>query len=122
MQDRYSLENAVKTCGVSLEGIATAASWVAQSPSCSLLFAMGITQHAVGVDNVRSCANLQMLTGNIGNPGGGVNPLRGQNNVQGACDMGCLPDVLPGTGSWLSRLCGRSSRPCGAVRWRRARA
>jgi len=96
MQDRYSLENAAKTCGVPAADIATAASWVAQSPSCSLLFAMGITQHAVGVDNVRSCANLQMLTGNVGNPGGGVNPLRGQNNVQGACDMGCLPDVFPG--------------------------
>jgi formate dehydrogenase major subunit len=96
MQDRYSLENAARTCGVPAADIATAASWVAQSPSCSLLFAMGITQHAVGVDNVRSCANLQMLTGNVGNPGGGVNPLRGQNNVQGACDMGCLPDVFPG--------------------------
>jgi formate dehydrogenase major subunit len=96
MQDRYSLDNAAKTCGVTRADIATAASLVAQSPSCALLFAMGITQHAVGVDNVRSCANLQMLTGNIGNPGGGVNPLRGQNNVQGACDMGCLPDVFPG--------------------------
>jgi formate dehydrogenase major subunit len=96
MQERYSLVNATKTCGVNAGDIAMAAAWIAQSPSCSLLFAMGITQHAVGVDNVRSCANLQMLTGNVGNPGGGVNPLRGQNNVQGACDMGCLPDVFPG--------------------------
>ena len=96
MQDTYSLENASRVCGVPVEPIARAAELVATSPSCALLFAMGITQHAVGVDNVRSCANLQMLTGNIGNSGGGVNPLRGQNNVQGACDMGCLPDFYPG--------------------------
>ena len=57
---------------------------------------MGITQHTTGTDNVKSCANLAMLTGNMGIPGGGVNPLRGQNNVQGACDMGGLPNVYPG--------------------------
>jgi formate dehydrogenase major subunit len=57
---------------------------------------MGITQHTVGVDNVKSTANLQMLTGNIGKRGGGVNALRGQNNVQGACDMGALPVVFTG--------------------------
>jgi len=57
---------------------------------------MGITQHTVGVANVMSCANLQMLLGNMGVAGGGVNPLRGQNNVQGACDLGGLPNVYPG--------------------------
>jgi formate dehydrogenase major subunit/formate dehydrogenase alpha subunit len=57
---------------------------------------MGITQHTTGVMNVLSLANLQMLLGNMGVAGGGVNPLRGQNNVQGACDMGALPNVLPG--------------------------
>jgi predicted molibdopterin-dependent oxidoreductase YjgC len=57
---------------------------------------MGITQHTTGVDNVKSTANLAMLCGNMGIPGGGVNPLRGQNNVQGACDMGGLPNVFPG--------------------------
>jgi len=57
---------------------------------------MGITQHTTGTDNVKSCANLAMLTGNMGVVGGGVNPLRGQNNVQGACDMGGLPNVYPG--------------------------
>ncbi len=62
----------------------------------SLLYAMGITQHTTGVDNVKSCCNLAMLCGNVGVYGGGVNPLRGQNNVQGACDMGGLPDVFPG--------------------------
>jgi formate dehydrogenase major subunit/formate dehydrogenase alpha subunit len=60
------------------------------------IWAMGITQHTTGVLNVLSLANLQMLLGNMGVPGGGVNPLRGQNNVQGACDMGALPNVFPG--------------------------
>ena len=60
------------------------------------LYAMGITQHTTGHSNVLSVANLQMLLGNMGVPGGGVNPLRGQNNVQGACDMGGLPNVFPG--------------------------
>ena len=57
---------------------------------------MGITQHTTGVDNVKSCCNLALLCGNVGVAGGGVNPLRGQNNVQGACDMGGLPNVFPG--------------------------
>lgn len=62
----------------------------------AFFFAMGLTQHRTGTDNVRSAVNLQLLCGNIGVEGGGVNPLRGQCNVQGACDMGALPDVLPG--------------------------
>ena len=61
-----------------------------------LFYSMGITQHVTGIDNVRSCANLVMLTAHIGQPMTGLNPLRGQNNVQGACDMGALPDVYSG--------------------------
>ena len=57
---------------------------------------MGITQSSHGVDNVQALANLALLTGNFGRPGTGVNPLRGQNNVQGACDVGGLPNVLTG--------------------------
>jgi predicted molibdopterin-dependent oxidoreductase YjgC len=67
-----------------------------EAESASIVYAMGITQHITGVDNVLSCANLAMLTGNVGRPSTGVNPLRGQNNVQGACDMGGLPNVYPG--------------------------
>ena len=67
----------------------------ASAEKASILYAMGITQHSHGVDNVKSLANLAMLTGNIGKPSAGVNPLRGQNNVQGACDMGGLPNVYP---------------------------
>ena len=61
-----------------------------------LIYTLGITEHTCGVNNVMSCANLQMLLGNVGFECGGVNPLRGQNNVQGACDMGALPNVFPG--------------------------
>lgn len=61
----------------------------------AVFWAMGITQHTTGVHNVINLANLQLLLGNLGIPGGGVNPLRGQNNVQGACDMGGLPNVFP---------------------------
>jgi formate dehydrogenase major subunit len=61
-----------------------------------LIYTLGITEHTCGVNNVLSCANLQMLLGNVGFECGGVNPLRGQNNVQGACDMGALPNVYPG--------------------------
>ncbi len=62
----------------------------------ALYYCMGITQHSHGVDNVKACVNLQLCTGNIGFEGAGVNPLRGQNNVQGACDMGGLPNVFSG--------------------------
>ncbi len=57
----------------------------------SILYCMGVTQHATGTDSVKSVANLAMLCGMVGIESGGVNPLRGQNNVQGACDMGALP-------------------------------
>jgi len=73
-----------------------AAEILATHKPMAVMWAMGITQHIVGVRNVMTLANLQMLLGNVGIPGGGVNPLRGQNNVQGACDMGGLPNVYTG--------------------------
>jgi len=82
--------------GVPWQQIATAATMYATNKPATILFAMGITQHTHGTDNVIAIANLAMLTGNIGKPGAGVNPLRGHNNVQGACDMGALPNLLPG--------------------------
>ncbi len=82
--------------GVPAEDIEKAARILAENRPGALLYCMGITQHTTGVDNVMSVANLQMLLGNIGVPGAGVNPLRGQNNVQGACDMGNLPNVYAG--------------------------
>jgi len=90
------LSLAEKVTGVPAEKIAEAARMYASVSSATILYAMGITQHSHGTDNVKAVANLALLTGHIGNPSTGVNPLRGQNNVQGACDMGALPDVLPG--------------------------
>ena len=94
--EKYTPEVVSEITGVPAEDIEQAARLMAENRPGALLYAMGITQHIVGVPNVMSCANLQMLLGNMGVPGGGVNPLRGQNNVQGACDMGGLPNVYPG--------------------------
>ncbi len=92
---KYTPEYVEKITGVPAEELKKAARLYATSGASSIVYAMGITQHITGTDNVKSLANLAMLTGNIGRPGTGVNPLRGQNNVQGACDMACLPGNLP---------------------------
>ena len=92
----FELTFVEKITGVPADQITEAARMYATSSPASILYAMGITQHSHGTDNVMATANLAMLTGNIGKPGSGVNPLRGQNNVQGACDMGALPNVYPG--------------------------
>ena len=89
-------ERAALATGVSPGDIRRAARLLAEHRPGALLYAMGITQHTCGTANAHACVNLQLLLGNFGVPGSGVNPLRGQNNVQGSCDMGALPDVLPG--------------------------
>ncbi len=89
---KYTPEYAETITGVPAKDIREAAHILAANRPGALLYAMGITQHTKGHQNVLDTANLQMLLGNMGVPGGGVNPLRGQNNVQGACDMGCLPN------------------------------
>ncbi len=81
--------------GIPVAKLREAAALMGECKPMAVIWAMGITQHIVGVRNVMDLANLQMLLGNMGKPGGGVNPLRGQNNVQGACDMGGLPNVFP---------------------------
>ncbi len=93
---RYSPETTERITGVRAEDIRKAARLYAAEKRAMLFYSMGITQHITGVDNVRSCANLTMLTAHVGHPMTGLNPLRGQNNVQGACDMGALPDVYSG--------------------------
>lgn len=92
----YPPEIAAKICGVPAETIREAARLYATSEPSSICYTLGMTEHSHGVDNVKTLANLAMLTGHIGKPSSGVNPLRGQNNVQGACDMGALPNVYPG--------------------------
>jgi formate dehydrogenase major subunit len=96
MKPEYSLDNVSKISGIPAAQLKTAAEWIAKAETACILYSMGITQHTTGVDNVKSVANIQMLTGNLGKPGAGVNALRGQNNVQGACDMGALPVVFTG--------------------------
>ncbi len=92
---KYTPDYVEGITGIPAEDLKKAARLYATSPASAIVYAMGITQHINGTDNVKSLANLAMLTGQIGRPGTGVNPLRGQNNVQGACDMGCLPGNTP---------------------------
>ncbi len=92
----FDLNLVEQITGVPREQIIEAARTYATQKPATILYSMGITQHSHGTDNVLAISNLAMLTGNIGKPSTGVNPLRGQNNVQGACDMGALPNVYPG--------------------------
>lgn len=93
---KFDLSFVEQVTGIPAEQIVTAARMYATNSPATILYAMGITQHSHGTDNVIATANLAMLTGNIGKPGSGLNPLRGQNNVQGSCDMGALPTVYTG--------------------------
>ena len=93
---KYTPEIVEKITGVPAEDIRKAARIYANAPTVSLIYSMGITQHTTGTDNVLSTANIAMLTGNVGKESTGVNPLRGQSNVQGACDLGALPNVYSG--------------------------
>ncbi|VVB71288.1 Formate dehydrogenase subunit alpha [uncultured archaeon] len=92
----FSLEEAAEKTGISTGDIIRAAKAYAISPASALLYSMGITQHVCGTDNVKSCATLALLCGHVGRPGAGVWPMRGQNNVQGNCDMGGMPEFYPG--------------------------
>jgi formate dehydrogenase alpha subunit len=92
----FALDFVERVTKVPQDKIVEAARMFATNSPATILYSMGITQHSHGTDNVIATANLAMLTGNVGKPSTGVNPLRGQNNVQGACDMGALPNVYPG--------------------------
>ncbi|RLI01347.1 formate dehydrogenase subunit alpha [Candidatus Bathyarchaeota archaeon] len=94
--EKYTPERVERITGVPADKLREAARMYAKADRASIIFSMGITQHTTGTDNVLSTANLAMLTGNVGKHGTGVNPLRGQNNVQGACDLGALPNVYSG--------------------------
>jgi formate dehydrogenase alpha subunit len=93
---KYTPEAVEAITGVPRADIEAAARLFGEAKSACILYGMGITQHTTGTDNVKSVANLLLLTGNMGREGTGFSPLRGQNNVQGACDMGALPNVYPG--------------------------
>lgn len=91
---RYPVERASEICGVPVETMRRVAQILGEAESASVCYTLGITEHICGTDNVKTLANLQMVLGNLGKPSAGLNPLRGQNNVQGACDMGALPNVF----------------------------
>ncbi len=94
--EKYTPEYVQEITGINANDLKKAARLYARAKAASIIYCMGITQHTSGTDNVKSLANLAMLCGNMGIRGGGVNPLRGQNNVQGACDLGGLPNVFSG--------------------------
>jgi formate dehydrogenase alpha subunit len=92
----YTPDKVAEICGIEAEDLKTAARMYAEAGVAGIFYAMGVTQHTTGTEGVMSTANLALLCGNIGKYAGGVNPLRGQNNVQGACDMGGLPGDFSG--------------------------
>ena len=94
--ESYTPEFVSDMTGLPWDDVARAARLYAENSPASILYCMGITQHSHGTDNVLAISNLALITGNLGRISGGVNPLRGQNNVQGACDMGSLPNVFTG--------------------------
>jgi formate dehydrogenase major subunit len=91
--EAYPVEKASEICGVPVETMKKVARILGEADRVSVCYTLGITEHICGTDNVKTIANLQMVLGNVGKYAAGVNPLRGQNNVQGACDMGALPNV-----------------------------
>jgi formate dehydrogenase major subunit len=117
--DRYSLPYVEAVTGVPQSKIREAAKTYAQARASAIVYCMGITQHTCGYENVVSCADLALICGQVGRPGAGLLPLRGQDNVQGACDMGALAEFLPGyvrlndevDRARIFRQWGRNSQP-----------
>lgn len=94
--ETYTPARVSEITGIAVDDLFTAARLYATNKPSAIFYAMGITQHTTGHNNVLAIANLALLTGNLGKPGTGVNPLRGQNNVQGSCDVGALPNYYTG--------------------------
>src|SRR5207249_677948 len=111
----FTLEQAERVTGVPKRDIAQAARWYARPPfagSC-LVWGMGITQHVNGIHNAHTLLNLSLVTGQLGFPGAGISPLRGQNNVQGCGDAGCIPTNLPGYQSYGAETLAKFERAWG---------
>ena len=92
----YTPEKVAKICHIDPEDLRKAARLYAKADRAPIIYCLGVTEHSTGTEGVMSLSNLAMMVGKIGKSGCGVNPLRGQNNVQGACDMGCMPTDFPG--------------------------
>ncbi|QPB59658.1 formate dehydrogenase subunit alpha [Enterococcus faecalis] len=96
MMADYTPEKVAEICHIHPEDLIQAARMYAKAEKAPIIYCLGVTEHSTGTEGVMSMSNLAMLVGKVGKPGCGVNPLRGQNNVQGACDMGCMPYDFPG--------------------------
>ncbi|HIT88968.1 MAG TPA: formate dehydrogenase subunit alpha [Candidatus Merdenecus merdavium] len=94
--ESYTPERVAKICKIKEEDLRKAAIMYAKAPKAPIIYCLGVTEHSSGTEGVMSLSNLAMLVGKLGKSGCGINPLRGQNNVQGACDMGCMPYDFPG--------------------------
>ena len=105
--EKYPPRRVQEITGVPAAQIIEAARIYAAGEPATILYSMGVTQHVSGTNAVKAIANLAMLTGNVGKQSSGVNPLRGQNNVQGACDLGALPNVYPGYQKVTDPACRR---------------
>lgn len=92
----YTPEKVAEICHIHPEDLIQAARMYAKAEKAPIIYCLGVTEHSTGTEGVMNMSNLAMLVGKVGKPGCGVNPLRGQNNVQGACDMGCMPYDFPG--------------------------
>lgn len=92
----YTPSRVADICGIDQRDLVAAAKMYGTAGSAAIVYCLGVTEHSTGTDGVMALSNIAMVSGNLGKPGGGVNPLRGQNNVQGACDMGAGPDDFPG--------------------------
>ncbi len=93
---KYTPDYVEEVCGIDRRDLESAAKMYGRASAAALVYCLGVTEHTTGTDGVMALSNIAMVTGNLGRHGGGVNPLRGQNNVQGACDMGVGPDDFPG--------------------------
>ena len=94
--EEWTPERTAKVCNINPDDLREAAILYAKAEKAPIIYCLGVTEHSTGTEGVMSMSNIALLVGKIGKRGCGVNPLRGQNNVQGACDMGCLPEKMPG--------------------------
>lgn len=92
----YTPDRVAEICGIDEGDLRKAAHLYAKAGKAPIMYCLGVTEHSTGTEGVMSLSNLAMMVGKIGRSGCGINPIRGQNNVQGACDMGCLPGDYPG--------------------------
>ena len=112
----YTPESVEEITGVSAQEIRACARMYASAKSAAILWGMGVTQFYQGVETVRSLTSLAILTGNLGKPSVGVNPVRGQNNVQGACDMGARSSPKPGASTACRNILAIASASCRIAR------